>query len=186
MRPLPFGRSLVAGVRRAPRRGAAVGGSTPSARRPRVLGRPLGRRVGPVGPADEADRRPRLHPQRPVRPVLPRRPGRLLRATRASTVTFQNEIDANLVPKVGQGQVDIGISDGTSVIPAVSQGIPIKYVATIYGQFPSIVFGKESSGIASAADLKGKKIGIPGTLRLVLDHAPGPARLGRADAERRR
>ena len=41
-------------------------------------------------------------------------------------VTFQNEIDANLVPKVGQGQVDIGISDGTSVIPAVSQGIPIK------------------------------------------------------------
>ena len=77
-------------------------------------------------------------------------------------VTFQNEIDANLVPKVGQGQVDIGISDGTSVIPAVSQNIPIKYVATIYGQFPSIVFGKESSGIASAADLKGKKIGIPG------------------------
>jgi NitT/TauT family transport system substrate-binding protein len=77
-------------------------------------------------------------------------------------VTFQNEIDANLVPKVGQGQVDIGISDGTSVIPAVSQGIPIKYIATIYGQFPSIVFGKESSGIASAADLKGKKLGIPG------------------------
>jgi len=77
-------------------------------------------------------------------------------------VTFQNEIDANLVPKVGQGQVDIGISDGTSVIPAVSQGIPIQYVATIYGQFPSIVFGKESSGIAAAADLKGKKLGIPG------------------------
>src|SRR6185369_2716385 len=46
--------------------------------------------------------------------------------------------------------------------PAVSQNIPIKYVATIYGQFPSIVFGKESSGIARAADLKGKKIGIPG------------------------
>jgi NitT/TauT family transport system substrate-binding protein len=48
------------------------------------------------------------------------------------------------------------------VIPAVSQGIPIKYVATVYGTFPSIVFGKESSGIASAADLKGKKLGIPG------------------------
>src|SRR4029079_16854442 len=48
-------------------------------------------------------------------------------------VTFQNEIDANLVPKVGQGQVDIGISDGTSVIPAVSQDIPIRYIATIYG-----------------------------------------------------
>jgi len=77
-------------------------------------------------------------------------------------VTFQNEIDANLVPKVGQGQVDLGLADGTSVIPAVSQGIPLRYVATIYGRFPSIVFAKASSGIASAADLKGRKIGIPG------------------------
>ena len=54
------------------------------------------------------------------------------------------------------------MADGTSVIPAVSQGIPIRYVATIYGQFPSIVFGKASSGITSAADLEGKKLGIPG------------------------
>ena len=77
-------------------------------------------------------------------------------------VTFQNEIDANLVPKVGQGQVDLGLADGTSVIPAVSQGIPIKYAATIYGKFPSIVFAKADSGIKSAADLKGRKIGIPG------------------------
>jgi NitT/TauT family transport system substrate-binding protein len=77
-------------------------------------------------------------------------------------VTFQNAIDADLVPKVGSGQVDIGLSDGTSVIPAVSQGVPIKYVATVYGKFPSIVFAKASSGIATAADLKGKKIGIPG------------------------
>jgi len=77
-------------------------------------------------------------------------------------VTFLNEIDANLVPKVGQGQVDIGMSDGTSVIPAVSQGIPVRYVATVYGQFPSIVFGKASSGIAAADDLAGTKLGIPG------------------------
>jgi putative riboflavin transport system substrate-binding protein len=77
-------------------------------------------------------------------------------------VTFLNEIDANLVPKVGQGQVDIGMSDGTSVIPAVSQGIPVRYIATVYGQFPSIVFGKASSGISSAADLEGTKLGIPG------------------------
>ena len=63
---------------------------------------------------------------------------------------------------VGQGALDLGMSDGTSVIPAVSQGIPIRYLATVYGQFPSIVFGKESTGITSAADLDGKKIGIPG------------------------
>ncbi len=77
-------------------------------------------------------------------------------------VEFQNKIDPELVTLVGQGAVDVGIADGTSVIPAVSQGIPIKYVATVYAQFPNVVFAKASSGIVSAADLKGRKVGTPG------------------------
>jgi NitT/TauT family transport system substrate-binding protein len=77
-------------------------------------------------------------------------------------ITFQNKIDPDLIPLVGQGAIDIGLADGTSVIPAVSQGIPITYVATIYGQFPSIVFAKASSGIDEPADLAGKRLGIPG------------------------
>ena len=77
-------------------------------------------------------------------------------------VTFQNKIDPDLVTLVGQGAIDVGLADGTSVIPAVSQGIPIRYVATVYRTFPSIVFAKEPSGIRTAADLKGKKLGIPG------------------------
>src|SRR4029079_12054407 len=77
-------------------------------------------------------------------------------------VSFQNKIDPDLVTLVGQGAIDVGVADGTSVIPAVSQGIPIRYVATIYGTYPSIVFAKQSSGIKSAADLRGKKLGIPG------------------------
>lgn len=78
------------------------------------------------------------------------------------TVKFQNKIDPDLITLVGQGSIDVGLADGTSVIPAVSQGIPIKYVATIYGKFPSIVFTKASSGIAAPADLAGKRLGIPG------------------------
>ena len=77
-------------------------------------------------------------------------------------VEFQNKIDPDLITLVGQGSIDVGIGDGTSVIPAVSNGIPVAYVATIYGQFPNIVFAKASSGISTAADLKGKKVGIPG------------------------
>ena len=77
-------------------------------------------------------------------------------------VTLQNETDPDLITKVGQGAVDIGIGDGTSIIPAVSQGIPVVYTATIYGTFPSIVLAKASSGIKTPADLKNKKIGIPG------------------------
>ncbi len=77
-------------------------------------------------------------------------------------VTFENKIDPDLVTLVGQGSMDIGIADGTSVIPAVSQGIPIRYVTTIYARFPNIVFSKKSAGITTAADLKGKRIGTPG------------------------
>lgn len=77
-------------------------------------------------------------------------------------VTFRHGTDYDVVALVGQGELDLGLADGTSVIPAVSNGIPIKYVATIYGRFPSIVFAKMSSGIRTAADLKGVKLGIPG------------------------
>jgi NitT/TauT family transport system substrate-binding protein len=83
-------------------------------------------------------------------------------AAEGLTVTFQNAIDADLVPKVGAGTLDLGLSDGTSVIPAVSQGVPIRYVATVYAKFPSIVFAKTSSGITDANGLVGKKLGIPG------------------------
>ena len=76
-------------------------------------------------------------------------------------IEFQNKIDLDLIPLVGQGAIDVGIGDGTSVIPAASNGIPVEYIATIYGMFPNIVFAKASSGITKAADLKGMKIGTP-------------------------
>ncbi len=77
-------------------------------------------------------------------------------------VTLQNKIDPDLITLLGQGAVDIGSGDGTSVIPAVSQGIPVVYTATIYGQFPAVVIARADAGIAAPADLKGKRIGIPG------------------------
>ncbi len=77
-------------------------------------------------------------------------------------VTLQNKIDPDLITLLGQGAVDIGSGDGTSVIPAVSQGIPVVYTSTIYGTFPAVVIARADSGIATAADLRGKRIGIPG------------------------
>ena len=77
-------------------------------------------------------------------------------------VTFQNGDDANLITLIAQGAVDIGIADGTSVIPAVGQDIPIRYVATIYARFPNVVITGADSGISTVADLRGRTIGIPG------------------------
>ncbi|MEO7117815.1 MAG: ABC transporter substrate-binding protein, partial [Candidatus Limnocylindrales bacterium] len=76
-------------------------------------------------------------------------------------VTLQNGDDAQILTLLGQGALDIGLSDGTSIIPAVSRDIPVKYVATIYAKFPSVVFSKVSSGIATPADLDGRSLGIP-------------------------
>jgi NitT/TauT family transport system substrate-binding protein len=101
-------------------------------------------------------------------------------------VTFQNRIDPELVTLVAQGNVDIGLADGTSVIPAVSQGIPVRYAASIYARYPSVVFAKGSSGISGAADLKGKRIGIPGKYGsgwIMLQALLGAAKLTPDDAE---
>jgi NitT/TauT family transport system substrate-binding protein len=77
-------------------------------------------------------------------------------------VSFENKINPDLITLTGQGAIDVSVADGTDVIPAVSQGIPVQYIATVYGTYPSIVFAKASSGIKTAADLKGRKLGIPG------------------------
>jgi len=77
-------------------------------------------------------------------------------------VTFENKIDPELITLLARGAVDIGMADGTSVIPAVSQGIPVRYGATIYGRDPNVVFSLSETGIESAADLAGASIGIPG------------------------
>jgi len=77
-------------------------------------------------------------------------------------VTFQNKVDPELITLLARGAVDIGMADGTSVIPAVSQGIPVVYGATIYGRDPNVVFALDEAGIERAADLAGRSIGIPG------------------------
>ena len=90
--------------------------------------------------------------------------------------------DPDLITLLGQGAVDIGNGDGTSVIPAVSQGIPVVYTTTIYGQFPSIVVARAGSGITTAADLRGEEDRDPRQVRFLVDHAPGPAPVRRYDA----
>lgn len=77
-------------------------------------------------------------------------------------VTFQNRIDPELITLLARGAVDIGMADGTSLIPAVSRGIPVVYGATIYARDPNVVFSLAESGIESVEDLAGRSIGVPG------------------------
>ncbi len=77
-------------------------------------------------------------------------------------VTFQHGIDPELITLIGQGEVDVGMGDGTSVIPATSQGIPVRYAATVYARFPSVVIALSESGIDSVEELRDRSLGIPG------------------------
>ena len=77
-------------------------------------------------------------------------------------VTFENKIDPELITLLARGAVDIGMADGTSVVPAVSQGIPVAYGATIYARGPNVIFSLEDAGIETVADLAGKRVGTPG------------------------
>ncbi|MFV2065114.1 MAG: ABC transporter substrate-binding protein, partial [Chloroflexota bacterium] len=101
-------------------------------------------------------------------------------------VTFQNKIDPDLITLLGQGALDIGMADGTSLIPAISQGIPVVFATTIYGRFPSIVFAPADSGITEIADLAGRRIGIPGRFGsswIMLQALLASAGLGTDDVE---
>jgi len=66
-------------------------------------------------------------------------------------VTLQNQIDPDLISLVGSGGLDLALADGTSMIPAVSQGIPVRYLATIYGVLPNVVIARTDAGIMSPA-----------------------------------
>jgi NitT/TauT family transport system substrate-binding protein len=77
-------------------------------------------------------------------------------------VTIQNQIDPDLISLVGSGAVDIALADGTSVIPAVSNGIPVRYLATVYGILPNVIIARADVGISTPSDLAGRKVGTPG------------------------
>jgi NitT/TauT family transport system substrate-binding protein len=77
-------------------------------------------------------------------------------------VTFQHGIDPELITLIGQGSVDIGMADGTSVIVAASQGIPVRYASTYFARFPSVVVSRVERGINQPADLAGIRLGTPG------------------------
>ena len=77
-------------------------------------------------------------------------------------VTLQNQIDPDLISLVGSGAVDIALADGTSVIPAVWSGIPIRYITTIYGVLPNVVIARADAGITTPSDLAGRAVGTPG------------------------
>jgi putative riboflavin transport system substrate-binding protein len=63
---------------------------------------------------------------------------------------------------VGAGDAEFGVADATDVMIARTQGIPIRYVSTLYRSFPVALIGPADVVPDDPAGLAGLSIGTPG------------------------
>ena len=77
-------------------------------------------------------------------------------------VDFAYGASPNQLELVGTGRVTFAIADGTDVIAAAAQGIPVASVMTMYQRLPVAVFALAGKNIRRVSDLRGKTVGVAG------------------------
>ncbi len=75
-------------------------------------------------------------------------------------VEFIYAAAADILTNVAVGNVDFGFPNGDAVVAAAANGLPVKVVHTTYQRGIGALLAKESSGIKTYKDLKGKKVAV--------------------------
>lgn len=78
------------------------------------------------------------------------------------TIELENGFETDFLKLLGTNERQFIVASGDQVIIGRAQGLPITYVTAWYRKFPVVLFALAEKNLAQPADLKGKKVGIPG------------------------
>ncbi|MCX6078909.1 MAG: ABC transporter substrate-binding protein [Chloroflexi bacterium] len=77
-------------------------------------------------------------------------------------VEFDYTSETDGAALVGANKLQFSLVSGEQVLMARAKGLPIVYVVAWYQQYPVSIVSMSDKNIKSPADLRGKKIGLPG------------------------
>lgn len=77
-------------------------------------------------------------------------------------IEFDYSFETDGVALVGANELPFAIVSGEQVLMARAQGLPVTYVMAWWQEYPVAIIARASLGLKSPADLKGRRIGLPG------------------------